>query len=582
MQIINGVSIFDGIAMGGAFVVPERVHNSIPKYALRPQDIEKDWARFLSAKEKAEAALKAELACAAGDGRLILETHRMMLGDSVFMSGLRAFFEQCGQNIEYALDCHVAASAQALRDAGNAALAERADDIADVFGRVMQELLGNEAFDFGKTPAGAIVVARKLQPSEALALFKRRPAGLCLAEGGASGHLAILAREERVPAVFAARDAHTAIRTGNAVILDGAKARVYVEPDEKTAAAFRRRQKEDARFFEFLRTARDKPCVTRDGKRIFLFANIGKSEEARQALDEGADGVGLFRTEFLFMDEESRRGRSVPEDVQFEAYRAALETMKRKPVVIRTLDAGGDKFVEAVQDDKSLRRPPEENPLLGERSIRLTLAHPDLLKKQLRALYRASVYGDLRIMLPLVVSLAEIRAVRALAAEVKNRLASENIPFNRRTPVGIMVETPAAALASDAFAPYSDFFSIGTNDLTQYSLGIDRENPAVSALYDEFHLSVLRLVKTTADNALAAGVPVSVCGEMAGTPEGAVFLAGAGINTLSMASPLIPRIKHTLAQFSSEELAEIARAALAARKDTSSHETVKKLCRGKK
>ncbi|MDR1786300.1 MAG: phosphoenolpyruvate--protein phosphotransferase [Spirochaetaceae bacterium] len=582
MRIITGIPIFGGIASGDAFVIPDRPEYTIPKYALGPGEAEKDWERFLGAVKTVGEALEAELLRTSGEGRLIFESHRMMLQDTVFRDSLRVFFEQSGLNIEYALDRHLGATTRILRGSNNPVFEERADDITDVFGRVMQELLGNEQFDFGRIPQGAIVAARKLRPSDVPALFKRRPGGLCLAEGGASGHLAILTRACGIPAVFAVPNAHRVIPTGVKVILNGAEGKVYVEPGPQTAAGLLEQRRRDERLLALFRDSRSKPCVTRDGRRIFLLANIGKGEEALEALEEGADGIGLFRTEFLFMDERawgrSPGGKLVHEDEQYEAYKTVLEVMQGRPVTIRTLDAGGDKFVGSLGESPS--GAPEENPLLGERSIRLTLRRPGLFKIQLRALYRASVHGNLRIMIPLVVSLAEVTAVRRLIRNVQKQLAAENIPFNPKTPVGMMVETPAAALSSDAFARHCDFFSVGTNDLTQYSLGIDRENPAVSSLYDEYHLTVLRMIQITAGNALAAGIPVSVCGEMAGAPEGAAFLAGLGIDSLSMAAPLIPRIKHTLSLLSSPDLALLAREALAVHRGTSSFGTVRKLYKG--
>jgi phosphotransferase system enzyme I (PtsI) len=331
------------------------------------------------------------------------------------------------------------------------------------------------------------------------------------------------------------------------VILDGGAARVFVEPDAKTSLAFadllkKRSKRHDARDARSV-----KPCVTKDGKKITLLANIGSPEEIHGALEDGAEGVGLFRTEFLFMQ---YAPEFISEDEQFEAYKTALELMKSKPVVIRTLDAGGDKFISASQEKADVSK----NPLLGRRSIRFSLAYPVIFKQQLRALLRASVYGDLRIMLPLVVSLEEIKAARVLFEQAKKELAAKKIPFKKNIPVGIMVETAAAALSSDVFARHCDFFSIGTNDLTQYSLAIDRENPLVSHLYNEFHLTILRLIKTTITNAKKAKIPVSVCGELAGTPEGAAMLVALGVDTLSMTSSSIIKVKNALAKRQKKEL----------------------------
>jgi phosphotransferase system enzyme I (PtsI) len=260
----------------------------------------------------------------------------------------------------------------------------------------------------------------------------------------------------------------------------------------------------------------------------------------------------------------------ISEDAQYEAYKTALQIMKNKPVVIRTLDAGGDKFMSAAEESES-----SKNPLLGRRSIRLTLAHTGIFKTQLRALLRAGVHGDLRVMLPLIVSLDEIKAARALIAEAKKELDEQKIPFKRNVPVGIMVETAAAALSSDVLAKKSDFFSIGTNDLTQYSLAIDRENPDVAPLYDEFHLTILRLIKTTVDNAKKADIPLSVCGEMAGNPAGALTLIALGADTLSMTASSVQKVKYAVSRFSKKELAETVKNILSAPKNTSAGKTIR-------
>ena len=549
MTIIKGIGIFEGIADARAFVIPDHGHNAIPKFSVTPQDAQEGWERFLDAREKIKTQLRSQIAGAADSTqRQIFETHLMMLEDTVFVELLREQAEESRVNIESVLDTLASSEAEKLRAAGDTVLAERADDILDVFGRVLQTMLHNEVFDISLIPEGAVVAARKINPSDALLLFKRRPAGLCLDEGGAGGHLAILTRGARVPAVFCAANAHTIIQSGQRVILDGKTAQVFVEPDAKTARAFAdlltKRSRQNA-----VRAAQSgKPCVTQDGKKIALMANIGSPEEIQGALEDGAEGIGLFRTEFLFMQ---NAPEFIAEDAQFEAYKKALELMKGKPVVIRTLDAGGDKFISAAQQ----KADGSKNPLLGRRSIRLSLAYPEIFKQQLRALLRASVYGDLRIMLPLVVSLEEVKAARALFEQAKKELSSKKIPYKKHIPIGIMVETAAAALSSDVFARHCDFFSIGTNDLVQYSLAIDRENPLVSHLYNEFHLTILRLIKIIIGSAKKAKIPVSVCGEMAGTPEGAAMLVALGIGTLSMASSSIGKIKHALSNHQKKELA---------------------------
>jgi phosphotransferase system enzyme I (PtsI) len=549
MTIIEGIVIFDGIADAQAFVIPDYEQNAIPKFPVTQQGAREGWERFDAACQKIKELLDSQIEGATDfQEKRIFETHRMMLEDTVFFEQLRDYADETHLNIESALDSLASSEAEKLRSSGNAALAERADDILDVFGRVLRAMLHGETFNMSAIPQGAVVAAKKLNPSDALLLFKRHPAGLCLAEGGASGHLAILARGARIPSVFAAANAHTIIQNGERVIIDGGAGRVFVNPDAKTALAFETAVKKRARQKNARAPDKTKPCITKDGKKITLLANIGSPEEAREALLDGAEGIGLFRTEFLFMKSALE---FISEDAQFEAYKTALEIMRDKPVVIRTLDAGGDKFISASHEKADVSR----NPLLGRRSIRLSLARPEIFKQQLRALLRASVYGNLRIMLPLVVSLEEVKAARFLFEQAKKELIAKKIPFKKDIPFGIMIETAAASLCSDVLAKHCDFFSIGTNDLTQYSLAIDRENPLVSPLYNEFHLTILRLIKATVDGAKKAKIPVSVCGEMAGNPQGAAMLTALGIDTLSMTSSSIHIIKSALAKCSKKELA---------------------------
>ena len=347
--------------------------------------------------------------------------------------------------------------------------------------------------------------------------------------------------------------------------MDGTEGLVIVEPDEKTLKKYHKFEAAKQKEEKSLSKLKHKAACTKDGVAITLLANIGSPEEAQLALEEGAGGIGLFRTEFLFMGamQDARKTgssgkKSVSEAAQLESYKQVLEIMGNRPVIIRTLDAGGDKLLK----DAGFDSVPEQNPLLGSRAIRLTLANKSLFKRQLRALYRASVYGNLRIMIPLVTHLSQIKETLQVIDEVKAELKKDGLDFNPEVPVGIMVETAAAAISADIFAKYSDFFSIGTNDLTQYVLGIDRENPSVAALYDDKNVAVLRLIKNTVDCADKGGIPVSVCGEMAGVPEKAMVLAFLGVRTLSVSPVHIGAVKKALAKHSIKELEKMAQKAL--------------------
>ena len=364
-----------------------------------------------------------------------------------------------------------------------------------------------------------------------------------------------------VPAVVGLEDIQNQVKTGEQIIVDGNRGEIILNPDESSLAEYRIKIEDDRKYREQLLQFRTKPALTKDGTEFKLYANIGTTEEARIALEEGADGIGLFRTEFLFMDAIQNHtsessgpfSNSVSEEAQFEAYKQVLQIMGDKPVTIRTLDVGGDKLL----NFKEIPSSHEKNPLMGLRAIRLSMYYPQLFRTQLRALYRASIYGNLKILIPLITDVSQVETVRGIAEGVRISMKEEKIPF-KEVPIGIMVETAAAAICSDCLAKKSDFFSLGTNDLTQYTLCVDRENPTVAPLYNEFNLAVVRLIRATVENANKNNIPVSVCGEMAGRKETAMILAGFGLRNLSMTPKQIPVIKETLSRFTIKELENIS------------------------
>ena len=565
MEVFLGVSAADGAGIGSAFLIPDQIKRAIPQTKISKEDIEEGWERFTSAKTAVAEDITEKLSkLPAGKStaiqREIFEAYILMLNDPVFLKEVRTEYETTLFNIEYTLNFKSEEYAARLRNAGNDYLAERAQDITDIFGRVLDEMLGIHTFDINEVPDGSVIIATSLSPTETIILSKRKIAGLALTEGGISSHVVILARNYGIPTVVGLHGTslRKKVQNGQMVIVDAECAELLADPDEETIAQYRRTIENRRKEQEFLTEYLDKPALTKDGERFTLYANIGSPEEAETALKAGADGIGLFRTEFLYMAKADTShhaaARSFNEDEQFEAYKHVLTVMKDKPVTIRTLDAGGDKLINSV-DIPSFN---EKNPLMGMRAIRLSLAYPQVLKTQLRALYRASVYGKLRIMLPLITSAEQVEQSLVIVDEVKKELAAENIPFDDKVPVGIMIETAAAALTSDCLAKTSDFFSLGTNDLTQYTLGVDRENSNVSGLYDEFNLAVLRLIAITITNAKKYGINLSVCGEMAGRHDSILVLGGLGIRSLSMSPNLISRTKHLLSQFTVAELQAIS------------------------
>lgn len=566
MNVLFGLSASSGIGIGHAFVIPEVEKRVIPSKKIKAEEKPKHLARFERSLARVVAQIADQLETVKGDKvqSEIFETYFLMLNDPEFLGDVRKTFEAQNFPIEYVLNQKTEEYANKLRSSGNAYLAERAEDICDIFGRVLNDLLDFHPFNIDNIPDNVVIVAKSMAPSDTVILSKRKIAGLALTDGGVSSHVGILARNYGIPAVFDIENILDEIMPDSLVIVDGNSGEVIDSPDEATVADYQKKIEIAKEHSEKLKIFRDLPAKTSDGELFQLYANIGTIEEAKIAMKEGADGIGLFRTEFLFMSEANNTKMGAAhskivafsEENQFNAYKSVLEIMQGKPVTIRTLDAGGDKIISSLEITHSTNE--EKNPLMGLRAIRLTLANPQLLKTQLRALYRASIYGNLKIMLPLVTSVEQVEETLALAAKVRDELTSENIPFNSQVPIGIMVETAAAAMISDCLAKVSDFFSIGTNDLTQYTIGVDRENSSVAQLYDEFHLAVLRLLNKTISEAKAAGIPVSVCGEMASRKDSVMVLAGMGVRTLSMSPKLITQVKELLSKISLNELKAIS------------------------
>lgn len=564
MEVFLGIPAADGIGIGTAFVIPDVVKRAIPQHHIKIDQINKHWLRFENAVQTVTLELSSYLDSLSKTDprdkaqREVYETYILMLGDPVFNKEVRDFFETELFNIEYTVQFKAEEYASKLRQSGNAYLSERAQDITDVFGRVLDEMLDIHPFDIKQVPDGSVILATSLSSADTIILSKRKIAGLALSEGGVSSHVVILARNYGIPTIVGLEDISKKVRNGETVIVDGKEAEILVSPDKSTIDEYKAKIRLEFAHKQSLKTFLNKPAVTKDGTRFKLYANIGTPEEADIAVAEGADGIGLFRTEFLYMAQNgaslNAAARNFSEENQFEAYKYVLSAMQGKPVTIRTLDAGGDKLINSVEFPAL----EEKNPLMGLRAVRLSLKCPNVFKTQLRALYRASVYGNLEIMFPLISSYCQVKQCLELVKEVKKELAAENIPFKDDIPIGIMIETASAALISDCLAKTCDFFSLGTNDLTQYTLAVDRENPHVSELYNEFSLSVLRLIEMTISSANAANIPIAVCGEMAGRQDSVMVLAGMGIRNLSMSPKMISGTKELLSRFTIQELQAIS------------------------
>lgn len=564
MEVFLGIPAADGIGIGTAFVIPDPVKRAIPQHHIKIDQVTNGWNRYEAAVQSVTLEISEHLDSLSKTDpkdkvqREVFETYILMLSDPVFTKEVKDFFEKELFNIEYTIQFKAEEYATKLRQAGNYYLSERAQDITDIFGRVLDEMLDIHPFDINQVPDGSVILANSLSSADTIILSKRKIAGLALTEGGVSSHVVILARNYGIPTVVGLENISKKVRNGETVIIDGKTAEVLVSPDKSTIDENKAKIREEYLRKQSLKSFLDKPAVTKDGTKFKLYANIGTPEEAEVAVAEGADGIGLFRTEFLYMSQSgaslNAAARSFSEQNQFEAYKQVLQIMGDKPVTIRTLDAGGDKLINSV-DIPILD---EKNPLMGLRAVRLSLAYPNVLKTQLRALYRASVYGNLQIMFPLITSVNQVKECLELVEEVKKELTCEQIEFKKDIPIGIMIETAAAALVTDCLTKVSDFFSLGTNDLTQYTLAIDRENPHVAELYNEFNLAVLRLIHMTVKASNEANIPISVCGEMAGRQDSIMVLAGMGIRNLSMSPKLISATKELLSRFTIKELQAIS------------------------
>jgi phosphotransferase system enzyme I (PtsI) len=525
---LHGIGVSGGYAIGRAQLY-SHARLEAPHYVLRPEHIEAEVARFSAAVENVHSELLALQAHIPGGAptelTAFIEVHALILSDSMLSQAPKRRIRDEGCNAEWALAQQTEALIAQFESIEDDYLRERRHDVRQVADKVLKSLMGHPGNAPLKTvnEGESILIAHDLSPSD-MVLFKRHTfAGFITDLGGATSHTAILARSLNLPSVMALHNARALIREDDWLIVDGVAGVVIVDPDTAILEEYRLRRNQWLLEQKKLRRLKSSPSTTLDGVQVALMANIDLPSDVSQALGESAAGIGLFRSEFLFLNRDDLPG----EEEQFEAYRTVAEGMSGRPVVIRTLDVGADKSVRWMNDTSV-------NPALGLRAIRLCIAEPQIFITQIRALYRASHYGKIKILLPMLASLTELDQALTLISAARGSLRVEDIPFDSDTPIGGMIEVPAAALAAEWFARKLDFLSLGTNDLIQYTLAIDRTDDAVAHLYDPLHPAVLSLIDHTLKVGQKMAKPVSVCGEMAGDPRLTRLLLGMGLTDFSM------------------------------------------------
>jgi phosphoenolpyruvate-protein phosphotransferase (PTS system enzyme I) len=533
-----GLAASPGIAIGRCWPLDRRRVRT-PKRKLGPQEIEPELARLrtaldLSDRQLAEVRKKVEKAQGT-DHTAIIDMHRMMLKDEMLVVEAQRLIREEGVNAEWAVKRAVRRIKGAFSDVADEYFKERRADVDYVGERLIKNLMGQVPDVQEPPPEGAVIVAHDLSPADtALLLHERKVAAFVTDAGARTSHTAIVARALEVPAVVGVGRISALAGKGDWIVVDGGRGMVVLNPSPGERADYEAARQRYLKQEEELMRTRDLPARTLDGITIRLVGNIEFAEEVPSLLSHGGEGVGLYRTEFLFMGR-----RELPtEEEHYQNYRRILESLAPRPVTIRTFDLGGDKLPAGMRNHA-------ENPALGLRAIRYCLRHPDMFRDQLRALLRASVHGQLRVMFPMVSGVAELRAAKAILSELGDELAREGVEA-KMPPVGIMVELPAAAMLADRLARECDFLSIGTNDLIQYTIAIDRQNKDVAYLYRPLHLSVLRTLRFVCQAGRDAGIPVSMCGEMAGEPLYTLVLLGLGLAELSMNGPSIPLVKKVI------------------------------------
>jgi len=550
MQRLQGIAVSPGVAIGEALVMGNEGFR-IPRRFVTRDAVDTELDRLHASLNAATEQIQRNRDAIAHElGKqyaAIFESHLSILRDPRLISEVEQLVRERQYSPEYAISRVLRRYAKVFQSLDNTHMAERANDIFDIEQRVLSNLLGRRREEISKLTSAVLILAHNLTPSETANLDRQFVRGFVTEIGGPGGHTAIVAEGLAIPAVVGVGSFLADVSGGDQVIIDGDQGLVILRPDEETLARYRQEAEAGRNRAVQLESLRDLPAETVDHVRIDLFGNIEFPHEAEICLERGADGIGLFRTEFLYLGAEF-----IPnEQDQFEAYKLVVEQMAGRPVTIRTLDLGADKVMPGRPDD-------ERNPFLGLRSIRLSLQNLPLFRTQLRAILRASAYGNVRVMFPLISTIMELRQARMVLTDVMEDLQEHGVPFNRDLPVGMMVEVPAAVIMIDRFVEEVDFLSIGTNDLIQYTLAVDRSNKDVANLYTGSDPAVIKLIDMACRAAIKAEIPIELCGQMSGNPIYTMLLLGLGLKQLSVAPAAIPEIKKVVRSVNFQQCAAVA------------------------
>ncbi|MBT3191104.1 MAG: phosphoenolpyruvate--protein phosphotransferase, partial [Verrucomicrobia bacterium] len=553
--VLRGIGVSPGVAIGPALLL-EQEKTHVPERTISADEVGAEISRFEEAIIETRKQIQQIQATLSGQTRShdasILDAHLMVLDDRTFIEEVIGSVQDKHKNIEWMVQEASDKYAAVLNAVEDDYLRERVADVRDVGRRIVRNLLGSAAPSVAELPSEHIIVANDLAPSETAALSKDLVSGFATNLGSPTSHTAVMARALELPAVVGLHDITDRVASGDNLLIDGNRGVLIINPSEEQLQAYGQVAETRRTIEAGLTTLQHDPAETKDGHRIMLSANAEGPEDVDAVLQYGADGIGLLRSEFLHL----ARNRVVTEEEQTEVYTQIAERLSPSPLIIRTLDLGGDKFFPELRAQK------EMNPFLGCRSIRLSLKHPDYFKQQLRAILRASSVGNVRIMYPMISSVGEVLQANRYLSEAKEEVLAEGGSLNADIDVGVMIELPAAALIADALAEHVDFFSIGTNDLIQYTIAVDRGNERVAYLYEPTHPAVLRLIKMTIEAAHANGIWVGICGEMAADPLMTGLLLGMGVDELSVTPRAVPLVKDAIRSLGSEQASGLAESAL--------------------